>query len=436
MIEKKIRVALVCSFSNAKVREQLPLSNRRLYNFGRKLFGLPTKSTSYGDIAGWDTYMIELLQKRDDIDLTIISAHSGLRRRSVSFELDGVHYHFVRIEGATLLKHVIPSPAIWHKLNPVRPVVRRIIERSQPDVIALIGAENSHISGTVLGIKDIPLIVKCQTIYNNPDRWKTDIVDTKNAYVERLIFKDLQYVAVEPGMHCQLFRQYNRDAFNFKWPLGNLLPKVKPLRKEYDFVNYAMVMMDKKGYSDAIKALVIVKEKHPEVKLNLVGGGSVEYKESLERMVDDLGLKDNVVFTPFFEKQEDLFQHIQKSRFALLPCKIDSVSSTIRQAMHYELPVVCYETDGTPKLNQESECVLIARNGDTEDLAAKMMVLLEDKDRTEALRQNAKEYSHRWNDDEGNLRQMVGNFHAVVEHYRNGTPIPEGLLCNESNGAK
>ena len=432
MTNNKIKVAMVCSFSNAKVREHLPLSKRRLYNWSRRLMGLSTKSIGYGDVAGWDTYMIELLRQRENIDLTVISAHVGLQHRLTSFDLEGVHYNFVRIEGATLLKHLISSPSLWHKLNPVRPVVRKVIKQTQPDVIALIGAENSHISGTVLGIKDIPLIVKCQTIYNNPERRKSDEWDTKNAYVEQLIFKDLQYVAVGTGMHGKLFRQFNQKAYNFRWPLGNLLPEVKPLEKEFDFVNYAMGMSNKKGYPDAIKALAIVKATRPKVRLNLVGGGSVEEKESLAQLAEQLGVNDNIVFTPFFEKQEDLFQHLQQSRNALLPCKMDSISSTIRQAMHYGLPVVCYETEGTPKLNQEKECVLIAKNGDVDDLAAKMLVLLEDKERMEALRRNAKEYSRRWNDDEGNVRQMAANFHAVVEHYRNGTPIPEGLLCKEN----
>lgn len=428
----KLRVALVCSFSNAKVREHLPLSNRKLYTLGRRLLGLSSKSAEYGDVAGWDTYMIELLRQRKDIELYVISAHSGLKKRVVNFEMNGVHYSFVRVEGATLLKHIIPNPALWHKMNPIRPVVRRLVRSIKPDVLALIGAENAHISGTVLGIEGIPLIVKCQTIYNNPDRGKFGPVDAKNAYVEQLIFKDLKYVAVGAGMHGRLFRQFNQTAYNFKWPLGNLLPEVKPLEKEYDFVNYAMGMSDKKGYPDAIKALAIVKEKYPNVRLNLVGGSSKEEKEALEKMVADFHLESNVTFTPFFERQEDLFQHLQKSRFALLPCKMDSVASTIRQAMHYELPVICYKTDGTPKLNQDKECVLIAENGNIEDLAAKMLKVLSDPEKVTELRKNAKEYSRRWNDDEGNLRQMVGNFYAVVNHYRRGTPIPEELLCDEN----
>lgn len=427
----KLKVALVCSFSNAKVREHLPLSDRKLYRLVRRVLGLPTKIGGYGDVAGWDTYMIELLRQRDDIDLTVISAHTGLRKRHVAFDLEGVHYHFVKVEGATLLKHLISSPSLWHRLNPMRPVVRNIVKKTQPDVLALIGAENAHISGTVLGIEGIPLIVKCQTIYNNPDRGKSGPVDAKNAYVEQLIFKDLKYVAVGAGMHGRLFRQFNQKAYNFKWPLGNLLPEVKPLEKEYDFVNYAMGMSDKKGYPDAIKALAIVKEKYPNVRLNLVGGSSKEEKEALEKMVADFHLESNVTFTPFFERQEDLFQHLQKSRFALLPCKMDSVASTIRQAMHYGLPVICYETEGTLTLNKEKECVLIAENSNPTDLADKMIQLLSDDELEVRLRENAGEYAARWSDDEKITSQMVANFKAVIDNYRNGTPVPTELLYNE-----
>ena len=426
----KIKVAMVCSFSNSKVREHLPLNNRRLYNFIRKCLRLSTSTTGYGDVAGWDTYMIEQLRKRDDIDLTVISAHSGMKRLKCCFELEGVHYHFVKVEYATGLKHLIPSAALWHKLNPLRPIVRRIIKKTKPDIIALIGAENPHISGTVLGINKIPLIVKCQTIYNNPDRGKYGSVDKKNAYVERLIFNDLKYVSVTTKMHEYLFRTMNKTAYNFKWSLGNLLPDVKPLQKEFDFVNYAMGMSEKKGFPSAIQALAIVKEKYPSVRLNLIGGCSKDYRKELNEMVDRLGLSENIVFTPFFEQQEDLFQYIQKARFALLPCTMDYVASTIRQAMYYGLPVICYETEGTVTLNKEKECVLIAENSNPTDLADKMIRLLSDKELGAKLRENAKEYAAQWSDDEKITDQMVANFKAVVENYRNGTPVPSELLYN------
>lgn len=426
-----IRVALVCCFSNTKVREHLPLSKRKLHKFGRRLFGIPTSDLRYGDFAGWDTYMIESLRKREDIDLYVISAHGGLKKCVKRFDLEGVHYSFVSLDVSSLLKRMIPSASLWHKINPLRPIVRRIIKDIKPDIIALIGAENAQISGTVDGIKGIPLIVKCQTIYNNPERGKNGIVDKKNAYVERKIFDSLQYVSADSKGFNDLFRKMNQNAINFKWELGNILPDVKLVDKQYDFVNYAMTMSDKKGFYDAVKALAIVKIKYPQVRLNLVGGALPEEKQALINLVAQCGLSDNVSFTPFFERQEDMFQHIQQARFALLPCKMDDLSSTIRQAMHYNLPVVCYKTEGTITLNQEKECVLIAENGNVEDLADKMSKLLSDKDLEVKLRQNAKEYSARWSDDEKLAIQMVDNFKAVIDNYRKGTPIPQELIFNE-----
>lgn len=428
MNNHKIRIAMVCHFSNAKVRERLPLDSRKLYSFARRILGMSGKGIGYVDVATWDTYMIEQLCKRDDIELHVISAHSGLKKGVCTFDLDGVHYSFVRCDRATLLKRLICSPVLWHKLNPMRPVVRKIVKKIKPDIIALIGAENAYISGTVLGIEGIPLIVKCQTIYNNPDRGKYGEVDAKNAYVEQQIFKDLKYVSVDTEMHEKLFRQVNKTAINFYWNLGNLYPEVNPADKVYDFVNYAMAVSDKKGFYDAVNALVIVHREYPSAKLNLVGGGTADEINHLLSLIDKLGLKDSVTYTPFFEKQEDMFQHIQQSRFALLPCKMDSVASTIRQAMHYELPVICYKTEGTVLLNQEKARVLIAENGDVEDLAAKMLVLLRSEEQAATLCQNAKEWIDETSNDERITQQMVDNFKAVVNHYYKGMPVPEHLL--------
>ena len=432
----KLKVVLVCHFSNSKVRELLPLDNRRIYTIGRKLLGMPNKGFSYSDVAAWDTYMIDLMRKRDDIELYVISAHSGLKRSVCSFDLEGVHYNFVRCDYATLLKRIIPSPSLWHRLNPMRPKVRKLIKEIKPDVIALIGAENAYYSGTVLGINDIPLIVKCQTIYNNPDRGKYGQVDAKNAYVERLIFDNLQYVSVDSKMHERLFRTMNKTAINFKWQLGTMYPEVKQEEKIYDFVNFAMHMIPGKGYTDVINAMGVVCKRHPDAKLNLIGKGTQEYMEELHQLVASLGIGKNVIFTSPFEQQADLFQHLQKSRFAVLPCKLDYIASTIRQSMHYGLPVLCYKTEGTQHLNKECQCVLLAENSNVEDLADKMLRLLDDSKLIITLAENGYTFAQKDNNDEEISKQMSDVFHAVASHYKYGTPVPEVLIANPNADEK
>lgn len=431
-MEKKLKIVWICHFSNEMVRQHLPLDNRKLYNFTRKLLGMPSKEKGYGDVASWNTTLFEYFKLRDDVELTVISAHGGLKKNVVSFFEEGIHYYFVKCDYATLLKRLIKSPSLWHKLNPMRPIVKNIVDKINPDIVALMGAENAYISGTALGLeKKYPCIFKAQTIYNNHNREKFGSVDPHNAYVERLIFDAFPYASVSTKMHYDLYRTFRKDSYNFQWRFGTTFFPVEQVKeKEFDFVNFANSMIPAKGYPDAIKALAIVKKTHPDVKLNLVGTPTPDDAKLYYDLVQKLGLEDNVSFTPSFKLQKDVFQHIQKARYALLPYKLDYISSTTWQAMYYEMPVICYKTMGTPTINKDKECILIADMENVESLAEKMLVLLDNPQKAEELRLNAKEKVDAMNDGKKISDEIVRNFRAIVNHYNNGTPIPKEYLLD------
>ena len=368
---------------------------------------------------------------RDDIDLHVISAHSGLKKRVVSYEDQGVHYNFVKCDVANMLKRVIPNAKLWQKMNPMVKDVHRLMGQIKPDIVLLMGLENAYYSGTVLGLKGYPVYGLCQTVYNNPERGMYGEVDSKNAATEMRIINEHRYFGVYSKKHYDLLRELVPEVsiFKFGFPSKGVLLEPTPCEKKYDFVNFALGMSAQKGFTDAIEATAIVKKSFPNVTLNLVGGGSVEQKAELQKMADDLGVHDNVVFTPFFEKQSDLFLHIQKSRFALLPCKMDNVSGTMMQAMQLGLPMVVYKTTGTPGFNREKECALIAENCNVEDLAAKMLVLMEHPEKAEMLAKNAREFQgKRAEYNRGNGDRLVANIRAIIDNYLNGTSIPQEQL--------
>lgn len=430
----KIKVAMVCHFSNADVRSHLPLDeSRKLYIFVRKVLGMPTKGKGYGDIASWDASIIRYFRERDDIELHVISAHSGLKRRVVSYEDQGVHYSFVKCDVATMLKRLIPNDALWRKTNPMVKDVHRLVGQIKPDMILLVGAENAYYSSTVLGLDKYPVYTLCQTVYNNPERAVFGEVDSKNASTEMEIIREHRYFGVYCKKHYDLLKSIAPDRFIFKFgfPSTGQLLEPTPCVKQYDFVNFALSMSAKKGYTDAIEATALVKKKHPHVKLNLVGGGSAEIKAELQKMADDLGVHDNVIFTPFFEKKSDLFLHIQKSRFALLPCKMDNVSGTMTQSMQLGLPLVVYKTTGTPAFNREKDCAMIAENGNVEQLAQHMLDLMEHPEKAEMLAKNAREYQEKLAEQKKqNGERLMANIKAIIDNYRNGTPIPQEQLFN------
>ena len=196
-------------------------------------------------------------------------------------------------------------------------------------------------------------------------------------------------------------------------------------------MNFAVVMGSKKGYPDAIESTAIVKEKYPNVKVNLVGGGSEEVKADLAAMAERLGVKENIFFTPFFEKRDDLLLHIQKSRFALLPCKMDNTSGTMSQAMQLGLPLVVYKTTGTPAFNREKQCALIAEHSNVQDLATQMLKLMDNPELAETLRVNAREFQEKKvADARQNGDRLYATCKAVIENYKEGKEIPQGLLFN------
>lgn len=427
----KIRVVMVCHFSNPEVRTHLPLDDRKLYTLVRKMLMMPAKSKGYGDIAPWDTSTINYFKDRDDIELHVISAHSGLKKRVVSFEDQGVHYNFVKCDIANMLKRIISNDSLWRKMNPMVKDVHKLVDTINPDIVVLMGTENAYYSGTVLGIKNYPVYILCQTIYNNPDRQGYNMWSKKNASTEMELFKQFDFFGVYCKMHHDLLKKYapNAQVFKFGFPSkGNLLQPTET-KKEFDFVNFALTMDLRKGFHDSIKALAIVKNSFPNVTLNLTGGCTAEQKEELVRLINELDLQENVVFTPFFEKQGDLFLHIQKSRFAVLPCKMDNTSGTMNQAMHLGLPLVVYKTTGTPSFNRKKECVLIAEHSNVEDLAAKMLVLMEHPEKAEMLAKNAREFQEKQAEyNRGNGDRLLANIRAVIDNYRNGTPIPQEQL--------
>ena len=66
-MNRQLRVALICHFSNPEVREKLPLSECKIENYIRKIFKKQYKQLF--DYAPWITNLILEFEKRNDIEI-------------------------------------------------------------------------------------------------------------------------------------------------------------------------------------------------------------------------------------------------------------------------------------------------------------------------------------------------------------------------------
>lgn len=422
-----MKIVWICHFFNPEIREHLSLSNNWIENKIRKAIG-KKPAVAYSDFAPWVTNLIKEFEKFENIELHIISPHRGLKKYKQSFTIRNIHYHFFKTD-LPILNVSLDMFLKKSKFRLNRFLVSGFVKKIQPDIVNLIGAENPYYSIAALDIKNIPVYLSCQTVYSNPLRYEHSTVDQQRWDTEIKIHRHIKYFGCSGRMHRDLVLKNNKNAIVFKmfFPIQN--PKgIVQQDKEYDFVFFASGLNKKKGTEDAIFALQKVKTFFPKVTLNMIGRCSAEYKNHLQNIIDELKLNDNIIFTDSFPKHDDLLTHITKSRFAVLPNKLDVISGTIIESILLDIPVVTYKTTGSPYLNKNGEAVLLANVDDIDTLAQQMIVLMKNPDKAQQLAANARRFVEEEFDNTRSAKRLLDNYYQVIEHYQNGKEIDQKQL--------
>jgi len=129
---------------------------------------------------------------------------------------------------------------------------------------------------------------------------------------------------------------------------------------------------ERKGAFDLIKALVLVKQRFPAVRLYVGGDGDVAGANSLAA---DLGVSDNLVLLGWVvgaDKQALL----QKASIFVLPSYNEGLPMGILEAMASGLPVVTTPVGGIPNAISDSVEGYLIEPGDVDALAARLCDLL------------------------------------------------------------
>ena len=429
-MNNKLKVVWICHFSNKEVRDRLLSSEIKNKNSLKSLLGIKI-DPGYSDFAPWVTNLIKEFESFQDIELHVIAPFLELKYLICEFEMRGVFYHFFNpdILIVKFLRSIFGYHGKRFLLN--RYLVKKLLARIKPEIVNLIGTENPYYSVSVLDIKNIPVYVSAQTVYTNPARIKNDDKYSQlNWDIELKIHNKEKYFGCSGRMHRDLILQNKPDAIIFKmfFPIEKPV-KIKMMPKIYDFVFFAG-LEKKKGIEDLIDALAMVKKEKCDVKLNIIGRCSEEYMSFLITKIDELKLKENIIFNNYFPIHSDMYQHIVQSNYAVLPLKLDIIASSVIESILLDLPVVTYKTSGTPYLNKDEETVLLSEIGDIEMLANNMLKLLKSPELGKKLQMKAKIFVEREFDNIASAKRLVSNYRAVIDHFHHNQPIPEELLFN------
>ena len=432
-MNEKIKVVWLCHFSNVFVHERLDLRYNRLIGFMKRLVHKPL-STDVPEFAKWITNGINEFEKIEDVELHVVSPYPYLKTGVQEFKANGINYHFFRNEDDNffvfLYKQLFHPSYYDYKRN--RRVISRIISDITPDIIHLFGAEIPSIALGMLSISnDIITIAQLQTLMSEPAfKDNYPISDKEYKYrsgVERLIIKKASFLGTLELKYRQfILSSINPNAVFLNTGLALNEPIfTEDCEKKYDFVYFSADIS--KAADLAIEAFALAHRHNQQITLDIIGGYDDGYKQYLDGLINKREIAGAVKFEGKLPTHKEVLAHIRESKYALLPLKIDLISSTIREAMSNGLPVITTDTGemGTQRLNIKRKSVLISPVGDHQALAKNMLLLLEDKELSSTIRKNAFETRLEARSNEMTAKKYVDAYKICIDNIKRNCALPD-----------
>jgi len=140
-----------------------------------------------------------------------------------------------------------------------------------------------------------------------------------------------------------------------------------------------------KRVGDVVAVFNRIQQELP-AKLIMVGEGPE--KEGVERMVEELGISEKVIFLGNSNEIEHILCF---SDLFLLPSEQESFGLAALEAMITKTPVISSNTGGIPELNKHGVTGFLSKVGDIDDMVANSLTILKDDATLAQFKKNAYE---------------------------------------------
>jgi glycosyltransferase involved in cell wall biosynthesis len=179
---------------------------------------------------------------------------------------------------------------------------------------------------------------------------------------------------IELEKFASVFKENARDTLKF--PLSSKI------------IIFVGTLIPVKGIKYLIRAMALLSENDSSIKLLLVGDGSE--RQELMTLTDELNLKDNIIFIGRVPN-EKVPMYLAASDIFALPSKSEGFPLVVLEAMASGLPVVTTRVRGLPEIVKEGVNGYIVDPQNSEQLAAKLQMLINDSNLRQQISKNNKE---------------------------------------------
>lgn len=397
---------------------------------------LGLEQTPFG---GWLSQMTRLLANRPDFEVGVAmrAPVPGFRR----VERDGVSYFAVPESAANRFdvrqedcERVLRefAPDILHAEGCEMAYTRRFLASwAGPRLLSLQGVINGYepyelgrlpIAAMLNPVRPRRMLIAIALLINKQFRFNPRLKGEREAIgmVEHVMGRTLwdraQAQAINPRAiyhHCS---RVLRDPFYQKsWSLE---------QSEHCSIFIGNAASPRKGAHIALRAVAMLRESYPSVRVYIAGESPAEmsgsflrrqlgYPAYLRELISDLGIASHVCFTGLLDGPA-MADRMCRSRVFLLPSLIENSPNTLGEAMLMGMPVVSAYAGGVPSMASDEEDALLYRADDPAMLAHQLHRLFDSPHLCERMSLAARERASRTHDRDSNLDALLRAYDQIM----------------------
>lgn len=176
-----------------------------------------------------------------------------------------------------------------------------------------------------------------------------------------------------------------------------------------------------KGLHYAVKVIAKLKEKYPDVLLEVPGGFRIDeddstiasYPKYIKKLIEKYGVKDNIVFLPSLNPAE-IIEHMLSSRAFYQYSVIENSPNSLAEAQIMGVPCVASDVGGTSSYAQDGKTGLLYDLEKTDECAEKISRIFDDDDLCLQLSENGKRAALERHNVKTNTDKLVSIYKDII----------------------
>lgn len=181
------------------------------------------------------------------------------------------------------------------------------------------------------------------------------------------------------------------------------IDSVRPGDVRYDVI-FVGRLVHQKNVELLVRSIGILRGEFPDIRVGIVGDGPD--RDKLKKLSKDLNVEDNIVFTGFKYRREDVYRDMKSSKVFALPSVLEGFGIVVIEANACGLPAIVLDVKGNASTELISDNGLIVKNN-PKDLAFAIKRLLSDDALRREMGKKARKKAERfdWEDITGELER-------------------------------